>query len=126
MKYVQTDKAPKAVGPYSQAIVENGLIYCSGQIGLNPQTGELVEGLENQTHQVIKNLQAVLQEAGSDLDQILKTTIFITNITDFAKVNEIYGQYFVDHKPARATVAVSDLPKGAVVEIEAIAIPSPK
>jgi 2-iminobutanoate/2-iminopropanoate deaminase len=126
MKYVQTEKAPKAVGPYSQAIVENGLIYCSGQIGLHPQTGELVEGLENQTHQVIKNLQAVLQEAGSDLDQILKTTIFITNIADFAKVNEIYGQYFVDHKPARATVAVSDLPKGAVVEIEAIAIPSPK
>jgi len=122
MKYVQTDKAPKAVGPYSQAIVENSLVYCSGQIGLNPETGELADGVENQTHQILKNLQAVLQEAGSDLEKVLKTTIFITDIADFVKVNEIYESYFADHKPARATVAVSALPKGAVVEIEAIAL----
>lgn len=122
MKYVQTEKAPKAVGPYSQAIVEDSLVYCSGQIGLNPDTGELAEGVENQTHQILKNLEAVLQEAGSDLQKVLKTTIFITNIADFAKVNEIYESYFANHKPARATVAVSALPKGAVVEIEAIAL----
>lgn len=121
MKYVHTDKAPQAVGPYSQAIVANGFVYCSGQIGLTPD-GQLVEGLEQQTRQIMSNLQAVLEEAGSSLEHVVKTTIFITNINDFVKVNEIYGEYFSVHKPARATVEVSSLPKGAVIEIEAIAI----
>jgi len=121
MKYIHTNNAPEAIGPYSQAIVVNGFVFCSGQIALDPTSGELVEGLENQTHQVLKNVQAVLQEAGSDLEHIVKTTIFITSMNDFGKVNEIYGQYFSKHKPARATVEASALPKGALIEIEAVA-----
>jgi len=122
MKSVQTNQAPAAVGPYSQAIIANGFVFCSGQIGLDPKTNTLVEGLENQTHQVLKNLEAVLKEAGSSLDDIVKTTIFITNIADFGKINEIYGSYFTSHKPARATIGVADLPKDALVEIEAVAL----
>lgn len=121
MKYIQTDKAPKAVGPYSQAILANGFLFCSGQIGLDPQTNELVDGIENQTKQVLNNLQAVLQEAGSDLDHVVKTTIYLANIADYAAVNEIYGTYFSNHKPARAAFAVASLPKGSLIEIEAIA-----
>ncbi len=120
-KQINTNNAPAAIGPYSQAIVANGFIFCSGQLGLDPQTGNLVEGIENQTHQIIKNLQAVLQEAGSDLNKVIKTTILLKDITDFAKVNEIYGSYFSETKPARATYEVSNLPKNGLIEIEAIA-----
>ena len=121
MKYIQTDKAPKAVGPYTQAIVSNGFIFCSGQIGIDPQTNELVEGLEAQTHQVLKNLTEVLKAENSDLDHVVKTTIYLADIKDYAQVNEIYGQYFSKHKPARAAVAVAHLPKDALIEIEVVA-----
>ncbi len=121
MKYVQTENAPAAVGPYSQAIIENGLVFCSGQIGINPQSGELAEGLENQLKQIMKNITAVLEEADSDLEMVIKTTIFLTSIEDYAAVNEIYGAYFPVHKPARSAVAVSNLPKGALIEIEVLA-----
>lgn len=121
MKYISTEKTPKAVGPYSQAIVSNGFIFCSGQIGLDPKTGELVEGLENQTHQIIKNLTEVLKAGGSSLESVVKTNIYLADIKDYGKVNEVYGQYFSDHKPARAAVAVAHLPKNALIEIEAVA-----
>ncbi len=122
MKAINTDNAPKAAGPYSQAIEHNGFIFCSGQVGIDPKTEKLLDGLENQIHQTIKNLEIVLKEAESDLEHILKTTIFVTDMSKFATVNEIYGSYFSTHKPARATIEVSKLPKGALVEIEAIAI----
>lgn len=122
MKSIQTDKAPQAVGPYSQAIVANGFIFCAGQIGLDPQSGELVHGIENQTQQAIKNLHAVLEKAESSLEHIVKTTIFVKDMHDYAKINEIYGNYFSKHKPARATIEVARLPKDALVEIEAIAV----
>jgi 2-iminobutanoate/2-iminopropanoate deaminase len=121
MKLVHTENAPKAVGPYSQAIVTSDFIFCSGQIGIDPQTQEMVDGLEAQAHQVMKNLQAVLSEAGSNLSHVVKTTIFVVDIGNFTKVNEIYARYFQEHKPARATVEVAHLPKGALIEIEAIA-----
>lgn len=122
LKPINTTNAPAAIGPYSQAIVANGFVFCSGQLGLDPQTGNLVEGIEKQTHQVIKNLEAVLKEAGSELNQVVKTTILLKNIADFPKVNEIYGSYFSDHKPARATYEVANLPKDGLIEIEAIAV----
>src|SRR5882762_8999186 len=101
MKYIQTTKAPKAVGPYSQAIVSNGFVFCSGQIGLDPKTNELVEGIEDQTHQVLKNLSEVLKTGNSSLENIVKTTVYLSDIKDYVKMNEIYGQYFSEHKPAR-------------------------
>jgi 2-iminobutanoate/2-iminopropanoate deaminase len=122
MKVVYTENAPKVVGPYSQAIVANGFVFCAGQIGIDPKSAEMVEGVENQTHQAIKNLQAVLEEADSSLEHIVKTTIFIKDMNDYVKVNEVYGSYFPVHKPARATVEVARLPKDALVEIEATAI----
>jgi 2-iminobutanoate/2-iminopropanoate deaminase len=122
MKIINSERAPKAVGPYSQAVVANGFIFCAGQIGIDPQRGDLLDGVENQTHQAIKNLQAVLEEAESSLEHIVKTTIFIQDMNDYAKINEIYGSYFNDHKPARATVEVARLPKDALVEIDAVAI----
>jgi 2-iminobutanoate/2-iminopropanoate deaminase len=121
METIHTDKAPKAVGPYSQAVQACDYVFCSGQIGLDPESGALVEGLEKQVKQALANLNAVLVEAGSDFEHVAKTTVFITNMDDFAKVNEIYGSYFTNHKPARSTVGVTALPKGALVEIEAIA-----
>ncbi|HSX09514.1 MAG TPA: Rid family detoxifying hydrolase [Candidatus Saccharimonadales bacterium] len=121
MKYVQTEKAPRAVGPYSQGVVSNGFIFCSGQIGLNPKTNELVEGIDAQTHQVLKNLGEVLKSENSNLEHVVKTTVYLSDINDYPKVNEIYGQYFTDHRPARAAFAVAALPKGALIEIEAIA-----
>jgi len=127
MNIVQTDKAPEAVGPYSQAIVANGFVFCSGQVGINPETKTIGETIEEQTHQVVKNLKAVIEAAGSTLDQVVKTNIYLTNVSDFAKVNEIYSEYFKDHKPARATVGVADLPKGKLsisplIEMDAIAL----
>jgi len=122
MQYIQTDKAPQAIGPYSQAVSVNAMVYTSGQIALTP-SGEMLESdISLQTHQVLKNLSAVLKEAGSSLEKVVKTTIFLDSMDDFVVVNEIYAQYFKDHKPARATVAVKTLPKNALVEIDAIAI----
>jgi 2-iminobutanoate/2-iminopropanoate deaminase len=122
LKSISTEKAPKAIGPYSQAITVGDFVYCSGQIGLNPKTGELVEGIKKQTVQALKNLKAVLEEAGGDVKTVMKTTVFLTDMKNFQTVNEIYGEVFKDHKPARSTVAVAALPKGALVEIEAHAI----
>jgi 2-iminobutanoate/2-iminopropanoate deaminase len=121
MKYIQTTKAPKPVGPYSQAIVSNSFIFCSGQIGIDPKTGTLVNGLEKQTHQVLRNLSEVLKAGNSDLEKVLKTTVYLADINDYGKMNEIYGQYFSTHKPTRAAFAVANLPAGALVEIEAVA-----
>ncbi|KKQ23956.1 MAG: Endoribonuclease L-PSP [Candidatus Roizmanbacteria bacterium GW2011_GWC1_37_12] len=112
---------PKAQGPYSQTVKANGFIFCAGQIGINPVTNIVVEGIENQTHRVLKNLQLVLQEAGSNLDKVVKTTIFLVNMADLVKVNEIYASYFKKNKPARATVGVNSLPKGVLIEIDAVA-----
>ena len=122
MKYIKTDKAPKAIGPYSQAIVSGNFVFCSGQIGINPQTNTLVEGIKNQIRQIMSNLGAVLKAAGADFNQVVKTTIYVTNIDNFALVNKIYGEYFKDNKPARATVQVGRLPLEALVEIDAIAV----
>lgn len=122
MKPIQTDKAPKAVGPYSQAIEHGDMIFCSGQIGIDPATGTLVEGIKNQTKQVMHNLEQVLMAAGSSLQNIVKTTIFLADMNDYVEVNEIYGSYFKEAKPARSTVQVAKLPKDALIEIECIAI----
>lgn len=122
MKKIQTENAPKAIGPYSQAIEVGNFIYTSGQIPIDPLTGNLAEGgIEVQTERVIKNLTAVLNAAGSSLDSIVKTTCFLKDINHFAKFNEIYAEYFTG-KPARSCVEVSALPKGALLEIEVIAI----
>ena len=122
MKYVQTDKAPAAIGPYSQAVVAQGMVFTSGQIALTPEGIMLENDVVVQTKQVLKNLQAVLQEAGSSMSQVIKTTIFLDSMDDFAVVNEIYAEAFGDHKPARATVAVKTLPKNVLVEIDAVAL----
>lgn len=118
---VSTQNAPQAIGPYSQAMVVKGIVYTSGQIGLTPQ-GILVEGIEAQTRQVLNNLSEVLQAAGSSSQQVFKTTIFLSNMEDFALVNAIYAEFFGEHKPARSTIAVKTLPKNALVEIECMAL----
>lgn len=122
MKYVQTNNAPSAIGPYSQAVVANGMVFTSGQIALTPEGVMLEEDVVIQTKQVLKNLQAVLEEAGSSMGEVIKTTIFLDSMDDFVIVNEIYAEAFGDHKPARATVAVKTLPKNALVEIDAVAL----
>ena len=122
---VQTDGAPKALGPYSQAIVANGMVYCAGQIPLDPATGDLVEGgIAEQTHQVLRNLRAVLKAAGSDLDRAVKTTVFLKSMDSFAAMNEVYGrpEYFGAQPPARSTVEVARLPRDVMVEIEVVAL----
>ncbi|MFP7170112.1 RidA family protein [Terribacillus sp. 7520-G] len=121
---IQTDKAPQAIGPYSQAVETAGTVYISGQIPLDPATGEMADSIEEQTDQVMKNLSAILEEANLSFDQVVKTTIFLTSLDDFAAVNEVYGRHLSEPYPARATVEVSKLPKGAKVEIEAIAVRS--
>lgn len=119
---ISTENAPAAIGPYSQAVRVGDLIYSAGQIALVPETGKLIEGdIETQTRQVMENLAAVLQAAGSSLTQVVKTTIFVTDISDFAKVNQVYGSFFQDDPPARSTVQVAALPLGANVEIEVVA-----
>ena len=119
---VQSSDAPAPIGPYSQAVRSGRTLYCSGQTALDPATGNLVEGdAATQTEQVMKNLGAVLKAAGCDYGDIVKTTIFLIDMNDFAAVNEVYGKYFDASKPARSTVAVAALPRGARVEIEAIA-----
>ncbi len=118
---ISTNKAPSAIGPYSQAVVHAGLVYTSGQIAINPETGNIeASDIVGQTEQVMKNLGAVLEAAGSSFDKAIKTTCFLANIADFGAFNEVYGKYFTS-KPARSCVAVKDLPKGALVEVEVIA-----
>jgi 2-iminobutanoate/2-iminopropanoate deaminase len=122
LKTVETKDAPAAIGPYSQAVIHSGLVYCSGQIPLNPSTGEILDGsIEEQTHQVMKNLQAVLQAAESAWSGVIRTTIYLQNLENFAKVNEVYASYLSKPYPARATVQVAKLPRGVGVEIDAIA-----
>ncbi len=121
MEIIQTPNAPAAIGPYSQAIKSNGLIFTSGQIAITPN-GELVDrDIKRQTRQVLTNLQNILAEAGSSLDDVIKVTIFLEDMNDFGVVNVIYAEYFGDHKPARSTVAVKTLPKNVMVEMDVIA-----
>lgn len=124
MKYTQTQNAPSAIGPYSQAVVHNGVVYTSGQIALKPDGSDevLQENVILQAKQVLTNLKAVLEASGSGMEQVIKTTIFLADMNDFATVNEVYEEAFGTHKPARSTVAVKTLPKNALVEIDAIAI----
>jgi 2-iminobutanoate/2-iminopropanoate deaminase len=120
---IQTEQAPKAIGPYSQAIKSNGFVFASGQIPINPETGEFVAGgIAEQTEQVIKNLSRVLEAAGSGLNRIVKTTVFLADMEEFAAMNEVYGKFFGAEPPARATVEAARLPRDARVEIEAIAL----
>ena len=119
---VQTDKAPAAIGPYSQAIRAGGFVFASGQIPIDPATGQFAaEDVSGQTEQVLKNLSAVLEASGSSLERVVKTTVFLADMNDFAAMNEIYGKYFSSNKPARATVQAARLPRDARVEIECIA-----
>ena len=117
MTHVSTPNAPAALGPYSQAVDTGSTVYCSGQLGLDPATGNLADGVQAQTHQALKNLQAVLNEAGLSLDNVVKTTVFVQDLADFGTVNEIYGSF-----PARSCVQIAALPKNALVEIECIAV----
>jgi 2-iminobutanoate/2-iminopropanoate deaminase len=120
---IETERAPQAIGPYSQAIRTGNLIFASGQVALDPRSGQLLEGgVKEQTSQAIRNLAAVLEAAGSDLEHVVKTTVFLIDMGDFAAMNEVYGTFFGGIAPARATVAAAGLPKNARVEIEAIAV----
>jgi 2-iminobutanoate/2-iminopropanoate deaminase len=120
---VHTQNAPKAIGSYSQAVRTDSMVYTAGQVGLNPSTGELVEGgIEAQTHQVLSNLKNVLEAAESGLNHVVKTTVFLKDMNDFGKMNSVYAEHFGEHPPARSTVAVAALPKGALVEIDAVAL----
>lgn len=120
---VSTDKAPAAVGPYSQGIIANGFVFTAGQGGVIPGTKTIVEGgVSAQTRQVMENIKAILEAAGSSLDQVVKTTVFLTDINDFAEMNAVYSSYFGDTPPARSTVQVAALPMGIAVEIEAVAL----
>ena len=124
-KVVHSEAAPKALGPYSQAIVAGGMVYCAGQIPLDPATGQVVAGgIAEQTHQVLKNLRAVLRAAGSDLDRAVKTTVFLKSMDSFTAMNEVYGQpeYFGPQPPARSTIEVARLPRDVLVEIEVVAL----
>jgi 2-iminobutanoate/2-iminopropanoate deaminase len=120
---IKTESAPAAIGPYSQAVRAGGLVFASGQIPLDPRTGSMVEGsIAEQTEQVLRNLTAVLEAAGSRLEQVVKTTVFLADMNDFAAMNEVYGRYFKENPPARATVQAARLPRDARVEIEVIAL----
>ena len=122
MKAIQTDKAPAAIGPYSQAIEVNGFVFASGQIPIDPATGQFAEGgIQAQTRQSLLNAQAILQAAGTDLSHVVKTTVFLSDMANFAAMNEVYTQFFQPPFPARSAVAVRDLPKEALVEIEVVA-----
>lgn len=118
-----TENAPKAIGPYSQAVKANGFVYVSGQIPINPESGDLVKsGIQDEVHQVMKNLKAIVEKSGSSLSKVLKTTIYLKDMNDFDAVNKVYGEYFTEHKPARACVQVAKLPKDVSVEIDAVCI----
>jgi 2-iminobutanoate/2-iminopropanoate deaminase len=120
---VATDKAPKAIGPYEQAIKVGEFVYTAGQIPIDPQTGNLVEGdIAAQTRRVLENLKSVLEAAGSSLDRVVKATVFLKNMADFAAMNEVYAEYLGKTKPARSTVAVAELPRGALIEIDFVAL----
>lgn len=122
-KVIKTNQAPAPIGPYNQAIVANGMLYVSGQIPADPATGNLIEsGIQDETHQVMKNIKAILDEAGSSFEQVVKTSIFISDMDNFSKINEVYGQYFTDNYPARETVEVARLPKDVNVEISVLAL----
>tara|TARA_B100001750_G_scaffold204889_1_gene181582 strand:- start:1979 stop:2359 length:381 start_codon:yes stop_codon:yes gene_type:complete len=119
---IQTEHAPAAIGPYSQAVVVDGWVFCSGQIPIDPETGDLIQGdIKAQTEQVLMNLSSVLEKAGSSLRGVVKTTVFLSDIDDFGAMNEVYARHFHDHRPARAAVQVGALPKLCSVEIECIA-----
>jgi len=122
MKAINTEKAPKAIGPYSQAVEANGFVFCSGQLPVDPATGEFVPGgVKEQTHQSLTNARNVLQAAGLDLNNVVKTTVFLSDMANFAEMNEVYAGFFAQPFPARSAVAVKALPKGALVEVECIA-----
>ena len=122
LKTISSDQAPAAIGPYSQAVCAGNMIFCAGQIALDPSTGEMVQGdVVMQTERVMANIAAVLAASGAGFDDVVKTTIFLVEMGDFAAVNEVYGRFFSSHKPARSTVAVKSLPRGALVEIETVA-----
>ncbi|HEY0372329.1 MAG TPA: RidA family protein [Thermoanaerobaculia bacterium] len=123
IEYVSTPDAPAAIGPYSQGVKAAGFVYTSGQIALDPATGNLVDSsFEDQVHRVFKNLEAILRAAGSDFSRVIKATVYVTDLGNFATLNSIYASYFGEHKPARTTVEVPKLPKGAAVEIDLIAL----
>ena len=123
IKIITTNDAPAAIGPYSQATTNDEYIFTAGQIAIDPKTGILITGnIVEQTHRVIQNIEVILEEAGVGLDAVMKTTVFMTNLSDFARMNKVYGQYFKDSLPARSTVQVTALPLGAQIEIECIAI----
>jgi 2-iminobutanoate/2-iminopropanoate deaminase len=124
MNFISTNNAPQAIGPYSQAVVANGMIYTSGQIGLTPEGVFAAEDVAGQMDQVMKNLIAVLDEGGVTLNEVIKTTIFLADMNDFAVVNDIYASYFGTHRPVRSTVAVKTLPANALVEIDCVALTS--
>ena len=120
---IRTDAAPTAIGPYEQAIRINGFVFTAGQIPIDPKTGNLVEGgIAAQTRQVLDNLKAVLEAAGSSMDRVVKATVFLKNMSDFAAMNEVYAEYLGSSKPARSTVAIAELPRGALIEIDLIAV----
>jgi len=122
LDFVSTSRAPKAIGPYSQAVQVNGFLFTAGQVALDPDKGELVPGgIEEQTTRALENLRAILSAAGSDFSQVVKTTVFLVDMGDFGPMNEVYSRVFGEHRPARSTVAVAALPRGARVEIEVIA-----
>lgn len=122
-KYVKTENAPSAIGPYSQGIIAGNIVYTSGQLPINPSTGELLKGdIEKETIQCLKNVIAIVKEANGALEDIVKVNIYVTNIDNFSKINEIYSEYFSEHKPARSLVEVRRLPQDGNIEIEAIAI----
>ena len=123
MKSIHTNQAPAAIGPYCQAIEANGMIFASGQIPIDPATGQFVEGgIQEQTRQALTNARNILQAAGTDMENVIKTTVYLSDINNFAAMNEVYAQFFTEPFPARSAVAVKDLPKGALVEIEVLAI----
>ena len=120
---IQTNEAPKAIGPYAQAIKANGFVYTAGQIPIDPETGNLVEGgIKEQTRRVLENLKAVLEASGSSMSQVVKATVFLKNMADFAAMNEVYAEYLGNSKPARSTVAVAELPRNALVEIDLVSL----
>ena len=121
-KTVQTEKAPAAIGPYSQAVLTGGFLFCSGQIPIDPATGKMVEGgIEIQTERVLRNLAAVLEEGGTSLQSVVKTTVYLADLSDFTAMNGVYGTFFTENPPARATIEAAKLPAGALVEIDAVA-----
>ena len=119
---INTNNAPEAIGPYSQVVIVGDFVYTSGQIPLNPATGELVTDIKLATKQSMENIKAILEEAGTSLNNVVKTSIFLKDLNDFEAVNEVYGTYFIENKPARSCVQVAKLPKDPVIEIEAIAV----